>query len=498
MGEHTSTLSVLHPTAIAPDVETFPFDRALMAPPIVCTQWARQKPGGKPGEIESCVATTQECATTIEWIFNPRHEQIWFHNGMYDLACMMEWYPDLRQLIWQALTEGRVYDTMWLQRMIQICKGQIGGALALDATAKAWGVPPPSKEIEATHPNWPGQVFDVRLSFGLWYNAPEIPEPWYSYADYDSVATLRIAAHQVAAFCVPKRGHRYPMVRLEDLAWVVRQRYGLYLSRTYGLRNDPKAVSDLARVARVAQLNLQEAAIEEGFLKPAVATGAQKATGQVSGFRFCAVDYETEPEDPDKAAAWRRRRDRHKHPLRPTRRKNESDEKWAARWQKYEEVRHEEKPCRDCAMQALDERGNPHWKLDTKNLEARIIEAYGGDPPLTEPTKQKDGTFSGGGNVSRSRDTLQDSQDPVLEAFAQYNEYTTLQNKDLRIFEHSPVHTNFGMANTFRPTSSNPNILNFRRTGFILATCPNCQYEMTLDPKQHKPGQELLCPSCGQ
>lgn len=478
-----TSLNVLHPSAIAPDVETFRFEGALMAPPIVCTQWAIHE---GEGNIKSDVVITRRCEEIINWIFDEEHEQIWFHNGLYDMACMMEWYPKLKRKIWQALTDGRVLDTMWLQRMIQIAKGQVGGPLGLDVVTKLWGVPPPTKEIDATHPDYPGITFDVRTSFGLWYMAEEIPDPWWSYADYDSVATLRLAAHQVAQFCAPHPKHKYPVIRLEDLAFIIRQRYGLYLSRTYGLRVDKVAVSDLARAARGAMARLQEAAIHNGFLKPQPATRAEIAAGRVAPMKFCKAEFEHPPE-------------------KPKRKKKDTDEQFEKKLAQYpkkleayrkRQEKHED--CQGCAVQALDDHREPSWKLDTKVLKARIIEAYEGEPPLTEPTKQKDGTFSGGGDVSRSRDTLQDSQDAELEAWAEYNEWATLRNKDLPIFENSPVHTHFGMANTFRPTSSGPNILNFRRTGFLIGSCGECGHEMTIDPRQYKKGKDILCEACGK
>ncbi|MES2384558.1 MAG: hypothetical protein V4593_08410, partial [Pseudomonadota bacterium] len=175
MGDLART-SALSSRAIAVDTETAKFDRAFMAPYIVCLQW------GTP-DGQHAVVPTAGVRDAIEWIFGidpatsppqARFDQIWFHNGPYDIACILEWYPDVAP---DAFERGAFLDTMYLQRMIQIANGEMAGPLGLDMVAPRWGLPAPDKHIEATHPDHPG-VHDVRTSFGLWYGADEIPEPW--------------------------------------------------------------------------------------------------------------------------------------------------------------------------------------------------------------------------------------------------------------------------------------------------------------------------------
>jgi hypothetical protein len=143
------------------------------------------------------------------------------------------------------------------------------------------------------------------------------------------------------------------------------------------------------------------------------------------------------------------------------------------------------------------------WCLDTKALTAAITAAYDGKPPLTEPKKGKDGKRTGGGTVARSRDVLQDSGNADLEAFSEFNEWRVVLNKDLKMFEESPVHQNIGITNNLRPSSSNPNILNLRRNGFIIASCndPRCGYEITWDKDEYsawKKNPLAVCPACGK
>ncbi|MES2384484.1 MAG: hypothetical protein V4593_08040 [Pseudomonadota bacterium] len=439
------------------DTETFRFDRAFMAPTIVCAQWGLLD--GSHG-----VAVTRDAEDTLAWILG-EHDQIWPHNGVgFDAAAILASYPRLAHLVWDAFERGAFLDTMYLQRLIQIARGDIGGPLALDLVCQQWGIPPPTKVIEATHPTL-GTVHDVRTSFGLWYGADEIPDPWYSYADYDGIVQPKLAARQVEKYCTPKTPGGHAMVRLEDLAQVCRTYFGLNLARVYGLRVDTTNVTTLANAAHNAIGRLQEAAITNGFLKPVPATRKQVAAGAVApARRWCSKQDAKSPRTRAAHAA-----------------------------------------CQGCAVQGLDAHGRPDWKLDTKTLGVAITEAYDGKPPLTEAKRdKKTGKAGGGGKIARSRDVLQDSGNEELIAWATYNEWSAVVNKDLVMFEQSPIHAGIGVTNNLRPSSFNPNVLNLRRDGFIIATCPRpeCGYEMQLEKKAwadlKKAGRatSLPCPAC--
>lgn len=465
----------IHPTAIGVDTETFQFGRALMAPPIVCAQWG-QLDAAADGGVRHAVEITRRVRDAIAWIFSREHEQIWFHNGPYDCCAAVEWYPELAPLIWQALEDGRVFDTMYLRRLVQIAIGDSGGPLGLDMVTQIYGVPPPTKQITAV---WGGREYDVRTSFGLWYGAEEIPEPWYGYADYDGISTIQLAARMVRKHCVAAPGKSHPQVRLEDLAWLCRREFSHNLIRCYGLRVNPAAVGGLRKVAISALGRLHEAATINGFLYPKKAKRKEAAAVIAAGGTpptFCPVPYEKVPEGGTPAgdkrlAAYRRRVERHKD-------------------------------CPGCQHQATDPRtGKLAWTKNTRALKAAVTAAYDGRPPMTEPKKdKKTGKMTGGGQIATARHVLQDSHNEELVRWAEYNEWNALMSKDMKIFEHSPVHSSFGIANSTRPTSYDPNILNFRRTSFYIAECPGCGYETTIDPrdigKVKKTG--LQCPHCEQ
>lgn len=501
-----SAMALLPRDALGADSETFAIgERALQAPPMVCLQI-----GDTAGSHD--VLITRRCRDGLYHLFDRQRSQIWFHNGPFDIAVALEWYaePELIELIWTALLEGRVFDTMYLQRMVQIARGDIGGPLGLDAVTQHYGVRPPSKHIEATvpagHPSGlGGTAVDVRTSFGLWYGAESIPEPWYGYADYDGEVMLPLVARMVERHCTPKptapgRPAAYPLVRLEDLAQTVQTYVGHHLWRTYGLKVNPAAVADLGAAARAAMLRLQDAARTNGFLKPSL-IGSTKPANPAR-----------RPADPKKAATWdKREAKKAAHaaarvagrpetrvcPVRNESRPAESGKKqdaWDRRAAKHTS-------CQGCKTQLMAADGALQWSKDTRALKAAVTSAYEGHPPLTEPKKdKKTGKRTGGGQIAISRHVLQDSQNHELEAWSQYNEYAALLAKDMPIFARGVVHTRIGIANTLRITSSDPNTLNFRRNSFYFATCPSCGHEVSVDgdtaAKVKKGKLVLACPGC--
>jgi hypothetical protein len=483
---------------IGGDTETFAFDRAYMAPTIVCVQW------GLP-DGSHAVEGTKDAEDTLAWMLG-EHDQSWWHNGIgFDAPAIIASFPRIAHLVWAAFERGAFLDTMYLQRMIQIARGDIGGPLALDLVCQQWGIPPPTKVQEAAvpagHPR-AGEVVDVRTSFDLWYGADEIPDPWHSYADYDGIVQPKLAARQVEKYCTPKSPGAPVMVRLEDLAQVCRTYFGLNLARVYGLRVDTTNVTTLANAAHNAIGRLREAAITNGFLKPAEATRKEIVSGYATEKKFCPVrDALTPAKFKTDAARTTWEKQKAKHANCSGCKVQATD---AALVNRKRRDKHKEDPAANAlVLVSVADAPDPAWKLDTAVLSATITEAYDGKPPLTEPKKDKaTGKMTGGGSIARSRDVLQDSGNEELESWSAYNEWSAVVHKDLVMFEQSPIHAGIGVTNNLRPSSVNPNVLNLRRDGFIIATCPNpeCGYETQLDKAEYgalkKSGRPLPCPAC--
>jgi len=99
-------------------------------------------------------------------------------------------------------------------------------------------------------------------------------------------------------------------------------------------------------------------------------------------------------------------------------------------------------------------------------LRAWVKKAYSGTPPMTRPAKARKSAKRFVPQISTSRATLQEAGDFVLDEFADYGELSAVLNKDIALLASGtkwPIHTRFGIADTTRATSSDPNVQNFRR-----------------------------------
>ncbi len=110
------------------------------------------------------------------------------------------------------------------------------------------------------------------------------------------------------------------------------------------------------------------------------------------------------------------------------------------------------------------------WTKDTKAIRAAVVEAYKpASPPMTKksrdwkPSKRSPEYKP---NVSIARATLEESGDALLASFAEYGEWSAVENKDLDLLEagtRAGIHTKWGTAATTRATSSRPNVQNQRK-----------------------------------
>lgn len=114
-------------------------------------------------------------------------------------------------------------------------------------------------------------------------------------------------------------------------------------------------------------------------------------------------------------------------------------------------------------------------------IKAAVSEAYRGHPPTT-PT----------GEPKTDHVTLTESGDPILELFAEYGEWSKVKNADVKLLSAGtqyPIHTKYGTADTFRTTSSRPNLQNLRskegireciraRDGYALVPCDHACLEL--------------------
>jgi DNA polymerase I-like protein with 3'-5' exonuclease and polymerase domains len=131
---------------------------------------------------------------------------------------------------------------------------------------------------------------------------------------------------------------------------------------------------------------------------------------------------------------------------------------------------------------------------DMKAIRAAVAVAYDGKPPLTEAARNRNRKSEKPFTPAVRTDsaTLEESGDPILEAFAEFGEWSAVKNKDLIFLRRGavePIHTKFGIADTTRSTSSNPNLQNLRRKsgirecfiprpGYVFVACDHAGLEL--------------------
>lgn len=111
---------------------------------------------------------------------------------------------------------------------------------------------------------------------------------------------------------------------------------------------------------------------------------------------------------------------------------------------------------------------------DTKAIKQRVLEAYGDKaPPLTKTGRElvKSGRPWDIKHVATDKVALEDSEDPLLQTFSEYGEWSSVLGKSegkgvIAMLERGvvdPIHTTYRLAKSTRTTSDGPNVQNFRR-----------------------------------
>lgn len=227
------------------DLETCLIRPGLCAPPVtVCSIY---RPGLGPQlfgtyELEREVLQLLEDGWTIVG-----------HNIAYDMLCLFEWYPRLRRPIVKAYEEGRILDTGLLWRIIEICKGDMRGGLALDRLCQMVGLNHQSKHSTDED----GE--EIRLGFG---------KHWGTDLSHLTPAEVEYCQDDVVlCWKLFERIWNQGWATQKDLAKLCRTDLCLKAISAFGLRADPGVVDALEREAQQETAKLAERAIELGFMR---------------------------------------------------------------------------------------------------------------------------------------------------------------------------------------------------------------------------------------
>lgn len=204
---------------IGADSETDPIARGLLAPPIVCYQWA----DGEAVAIETDRAYERvrehlESEATIVG-----------QNFAFDLAVYAEAWPDLIPLIFAKMDRDEIADTMIAQQLIDIASGRFEsqrkrkGGYSLETTARRYDM-----EKDGSDP-WRVRYNELRgIPVSAW------PPEAVHYAEQDAIVVRSVFLRQLESA-------KY----LGDLYFQTRAAFALHLASCWGVYTDPIKVRAL-------------------------------------------------------------------------------------------------------------------------------------------------------------------------------------------------------------------------------------------------------------
>lgn len=166
----------------------------------------------------------------------------------FDCNITAEHYPHLRGMLKRAFDAGRIVDTIQAERIIEIHKHQRAGA-GLDDLCRKYGVPFADKSDPALQA--------LRLTFGQFIGAREIPPAHAEYALGDAIAPDTVLERQFAT----------QLVDVEDLAEFCRRAYNGGRVSARGFRTEPARVEALDAMVGERIGHLETIAREYGFLR---------------------------------------------------------------------------------------------------------------------------------------------------------------------------------------------------------------------------------------
>lgn len=217
------------------DTETAPMRAARLAPELACLTYS---------DGVSCDIlhhTDPHLPDAAEWLL--KGESI-TANGPYDLAVLWAHEPDLRDLIWEAISEGRVHDVIMRQKLIDLALGKLQRCFTrLPGAEKTTLLRYNLSDIRARDTGCHMEKDEWRLRYGELRKIPleQWPAGAIHYATGDAVETHR-AFHWQNTFVEQHDNSGRLLDNLADSAAQVRGNWALHLMSCWGFATDLKRV----------------------------------------------------------------------------------------------------------------------------------------------------------------------------------------------------------------------------------------------------------------
>lgn len=219
------------------DLESCLIRSGLCAPPPTCAAFYR------PGHVATGFGLYEMRAELVRMLTSQC--LIVGHNVAYDFCLILEWFPDLRELVFAAYDADRVLDTGLAQRIIEIETGDKRGKLSLVDLCRRYGIPC-EKPAERTDY---GRFIGCRFA--------DLPEGHRVYALQDPEVTWLLFKRLIGK----------NLVRRRDLAELARNDLALKLVSAFGLCTDADRVVKLEEQAKLRLAELQGIMLEEGLMR---------------------------------------------------------------------------------------------------------------------------------------------------------------------------------------------------------------------------------------
>ncbi len=218
---------------LAWDTETDLIREAQLAPPLACITFSD---GEQSQIIHHADPHAQDNAA---WLLQ---QETTTANGSYDCAVAWAYFPELRDLIWDAIANGRVHDVQIRQKLMDL------GAGCFERTYRR--LPGEDKitllrynlsDLHARYYKVRMEKDEWRLKYGTLRHLPleQWPEGALRYALYDPEATSRIHVLQDAEAALTDKHN------LWDEAAQVRAQWALHLMSCWGFKTDLKRVEEV-------------------------------------------------------------------------------------------------------------------------------------------------------------------------------------------------------------------------------------------------------------
>lgn len=232
------------------DTETSLIRAAKLAPELACLTYSD---GQSCDIIHHADPNLKDCAS---WILK---QETTTANGSYDLAVLWAAEPELRDLIWEAISEGRVHDVILRQKLIDLALGKLRRHFTrLPGEEKTTLLGYSLSDIRARETDARMEKDEWRLRYGELRELPlsEWPEGAIHYATGDAVETIRAQWYQdrVAA----EHPNRRLLDNLADAPFQVRANWALHLVSCWGFATDLKRVE-----AVIADIDKDQPALAE-------------------------------------------------------------------------------------------------------------------------------------------------------------------------------------------------------------------------------------------